>query len=98
MSASVRRLLDLSTDHLPEALRCDLGEWNAVAYPIEGSDGPSFLLWVPNDPKESSSVQEDAVHPVILAIQQRARALDCDYVLFDHDADWDAVLPTFQVE
>jgi hypothetical protein len=82
----IRRLLNLSTAHLPKALGTPGGldtVAGVVAHPTEAG----FLLWVPDDPDESDQAMVDPVPDVVLAIQRYARAWDCDYVLFDADAD-----------
>ncbi len=97
----IRNMLVISTAHVPDELRVlaseheDTSEWNTVVHVLD----VGFLLWVPNDPKESSEEgQEDDTHPAILAIQLHARALNCDYVLIDRDAPIVAELPTFDEE
>lgn len=88
----IRRMLVLSTAHLPERFfNCEVGKganvtegyWGAVVYPVEYG----ALMWVPDDPKDSSLVQEQPVKPEVLAVQLFAREQGCDYVLFDADAE-----------
>ncbi|GLI03006.1 DUF5983 family protein [Phytohabitans aurantiacus] len=81
----IRKLLYLSTAHLPE----DLGAFgldtapDVVAY---GTD-TGWLLWVPDDPDVTRITTTDPAPRVVRAIQQYARRLGCDYVLFDVHAD-----------
>jgi len=98
----VRRFLDLSTAHLPQALRDavpgDLRTaWGSAHVAV--LDYYGFWLWVPDDPVEASDLGGDEpVPPEVLAIQLRARALECDYVLFDADGARDDDLPLFAEE
>jgi hypothetical protein len=83
---TIRRVLNLSAAHLPEDLGTPRGLETVagiVAHPTDGG----FLLWVPDDPDESAQAMVDQVPDVVLAIQRYARAWDCDFVLFDADAD-----------
>jgi hypothetical protein len=87
---SVRRFLDLSTVHLPQATLLDLSDLPGVV-----ADPTPFgaWLWVPCDVEESA--EWDPPPPEVLAIQTYARALGCDWVLFDADAPTTSALPTF---
>jgi hypothetical protein len=62
-----------------------------IAYPTDSG----WLMWVPNDPDQSAAVMVDRVPETVLAIQRYARALGCDYVLFDADANRVDDLPTW---
>lgn len=88
---AIRKMLDLSTAHLPESLGTDLtAEYGVTAYRTEYG----FLMWVPDDPSE---VNDDASVPSeVLIIQKYARALGCDYVLFDRDGPINPNLPTWE--
>lgn len=97
--AEIRKLLVISTAHVPADLRVladeheDTSEWNAVVHVLD----VGFLLWVPDDPKDSSeNGQAEEPHPAILAIQLYARELGCDYVMIDRDAEQVATLPVFE--
>lgn len=93
MAPYIRKVLDLSTAHLPERYGQTLsGVDGVVAHAYEYG----WLLWVPNDPTESSEAMDDEVPPEILKIQLYARGLDCDYVLLDRDGDIDDNLPTWK--
>lgn len=84
-NANVRRFLDLSNHHLPRDINDDLnGQDGVTAYPT----GHGWLMYVPRDgrPEAPDEVQ---------AVWKRARELECDYVLFDGDADVDDELPTW---
>lgn len=103
-------VLDLATSHLPEMLMVGpmtrppkagerIGPLDSIegviAYP-HGEYG--YLLWVPNDPQDHALVYGDdaTIPPEVLAVQVYARSLDCDYVLFDRDADVNDALPTWE--
>lgn len=91
MPPYIRKVLDLTTAHLPPQYAELKGTSGVVAHDYEYG----FLMWVPNDPKESSEAMDDEVPPEILKIQLYARRLDCDYVLFDRDGDENEELPTW---
>jgi hypothetical protein len=81
----IRKLLYLSTAHLPE----DLGQYGLDTAPgvfAYGTD-TGWLLWVPDNPDDTSTTTADPVPPAVRAIQRSARRLGCDYVLFDVHAD-----------
>lgn len=100
---NIRKVLDLSTAHLPEHLfnsevdgdgaNVDSYHWGTVVYPLEHG----ALLWVPDDPGESAEAgtQGETTQADVLRVQVYARSLGCDYVLFDADADEDPRLPTW---
>lgn len=80
----IRRMLDASTGNLTEDMFGALTEhpWLSVSRTEHGA-----LMWVPDDPEDSSRSCDPPVPPEVLAIQMFARGLGCDYVLFDADAD-----------
>ena len=88
----IRTFHDLSTAHLPEEV-CD----RLSAQP--GVDAYSttygWLMWIPDDPDEHSLSSDEPTPDVVLSIQRYARAMDCDYVLFDANADQVDDLPTW---
>jgi hypothetical protein len=87
----VRRMLDLSTAHLPEVYGKALDrEESIIAYETDHG----WLMWVPCDPEDSSAADE--VPAEILTVQLYARALDCDWVLFDCDGTVDDGLPRWE--
>ncbi|GAA0908686.1 DUF5983 family protein [Virgisporangium aurantiacum] len=89
---NIRDLLDLSTAHLPPHV-CDRlsAQPGVIAYhTIHG-----WLLQVPDDPDQASTTNCEPVPDVVLAIQRYARALGCDYVLLDGEADKVDHLPTW---
>lgn len=51
-------------------------------------------MWVPPDPQAHAVGQPD-LPPEVLAIERYARALGCDCVPFDADADQVVDLPTW---
>jgi hypothetical protein len=91
---TVRRVLNLSTAHLPPHLGVP-GGLDTVAGVVAHATDVGFLLWVPDDPDQSTEVMIDPVPDVVLAIQRYARGWDCDYVLFDADAEQVDDLPTW---
>ena len=82
----IRRILNLSTAHLPPHLGTP-GGLDRVAGVVAHTTDVGVLLWVPDDPDESAHAMADPVPEVVLAIQRYARTWNCDYVLFDADAD-----------
>lgn len=87
---NIRKLLDLSTAHLPQEILENLPSLPAtVAHATEYG----AFLWVPNDPDEGFV---EMPPPEVLRVQLYARSLDCDYVLFDVDAEIDPNLPTWE--
>lgn len=90
----VRRVLNLSTAHLPQHLGMPGGLDRVAGVVAHTTDG-GVLLWVPDDPDESAEAMAEPVPGAVLAIQRYARAWDCDYVLFDADADRVEELPAW---
>jgi hypothetical protein len=91
--AVVRRVLELSTAHLPPAFgAAGLDDVQGViAFPTDRG----FLMWVPDDPDDSHLATADPVPDVVLTIQRYARSLECDYVLFDADGHHADALPAW---
>jgi hypothetical protein len=89
----IRRILDLSTQHLPPDLRQDrlTALPGVVAYQLTHG----WLLWVPHDPDDSARLMDEPVPEPVLEIQRYARRKRCDYVLFDADGHTDPALPTW---
>ena len=89
----IRRVLDLSTAHLPEHLGSHglSGEEGVTAYDL---DGYGWLMWVPPDP-DSHATDYPGLPAEVLTIQRYARQRGCDYVMFGQDADIIADLPTW---
>jgi len=86
----VRRFLDLSTAHLDDESRGFLegGGEGVTSYPLTYG----WLVYV----SEPGSLACYEVPGVLLEILSRARALGCEYVLLDSDAEMDAELPVFE--
>ncbi len=84
----VRRFIDLSNRHLPMDTAYDLIHFDGVTA-HEFAEG--WLVYVPPDPRERA--EEEYVPAEVLNLQYIARSLDCDYILFDRDADVDPALP-----
>lgn len=78
MEQEIRKLLVISTAHIPDRLRVlaseheDTSEWNAVVHVLD----TGFLLWVPDVPQDTCEEMEEGetTHEAILAIQLYARA------------------------
>ena len=89
----IRRVLDLSTAHLPEHLGSHglSGEDGVTAYDL---DGYGWLMWIPPDP-DSHAADYPGLPAEVLTIQRYARQRGCDYVLLDQDADIIDGLPTW---
>ncbi|GAA0911561.1 hypothetical protein [Virgisporangium aurantiacum] len=68
----IRRMLNLSTAHLPQHLSTP-GGLDRVAGVVAHTTDVGFLLWVPDDPDESAHAMADPVPDVVLAIQRYAR-------------------------
>lgn len=86
----IRRLLNLSTAHLPQHLGTPGGldrVAGIIAHTVAHTTDVGILLWVPDDPDESAHAMADPVPAMVLAIQRYARTWNCDYVLLDADAD-----------
>jgi len=95
---AVRKVLELSTAHLPEQMYAELNGYDGVvADPLPYGT----LLWVPDDPDEHAAGYGDepevfdGVPPEVLAVQRYARAQGCDHVRFDCDAATIPDLPTW---
>lgn len=87
----IRKLLDLSSKHLPPELGMDgLNTHPGVlAYRITYG----WLVWVPNDPGDSPLSEPPPA--ALLNVQRYARHHGCDYILFDADGDTIDGLPTW---
>ncbi len=93
MPPTIRKMLDLSTAHLPARFfepGCDLS----------GADltESGMLLWVAADPAADAApgASEDDRAPEVLAVRRYARAQGCDYILFDVNAGVCPDLPTWE--
>lgn len=90
----IRSFLDLSTAHLPPRFFED-GATLTGRHPTEHG----MLLWVPESADEIRKVGAsddcDDAAPEVVAVRLYARALGCDYILFDGDGPVADELPTF---
>ncbi|TDC02657.1 hypothetical protein E1091_00200 [Micromonospora fluostatini] len=83
--------MDLSTHHLPE----DLGSAGladvagVVAHELEHG----WLLWVPSTEEQWLGRRRAIGRPEVVAVLEYARRHECDYVLFDSDAEPVSELP-----
>ena len=95
--APVRRHLDLNLHHLPYHLAVG----NPIGLPqldiVEACEIPDrgWLLYVPKCPRDWTDMGDEPIPETVLAIQDYARANDCDYVLFDINGDRVADLEWF---
>lgn len=87
----IRKMLVLSTAHVPPQFR----EGSVPGVVLYGQEY-GFLMWVPDEPIESSEGGAVPTQDDFLNIQTYARLLDCDYVMFDCDGPEQADLPTFE--
>lgn len=92
--ATIRRMLDLSTAHLPEHLgsKPGLAAHRAI---IADARACGWLLWVPDDP-DVDAAEAGGVPEEVLVVQRYARRLGCDYVLFDADGPVNPELPAWE--
>jgi hypothetical protein len=93
MPPHVRRVLDISTAHLPHYLGVD--GLAAVAGVTAHEMDQGWLLWVPEDPDESAQSEQTPPPEVALNLQRYARNLRCDYIIFDRDGFLTAGLPSW---
>lgn len=90
--ANILKVLDLSTNNLPEDICQDLNSFDGVN---AHSTGYGWMLSVPSDPDERIADHPDI--PVeIVAVWRYARTLDCHYVRLDSDSDVDDALPSWK--
>lgn len=87
----VRMFLDLSTTHLKASTRA---MWSLATGPAElpFSGGPTDYGWFAHAPESND---DHLFTDDLWACMQRARALGCDYILFDADAGIDDALPIY---
>ena len=81
-----RRFLDLSTGHLRSSTREWLDHNDRWPTRYAHPDGHGWFVYVPsdpvNDPPDMSAIPDDLISAVAFA-----RTRDCDFVLFDRDAE-----------
>jgi hypothetical protein len=92
--ATIRKMLDISTAHLPA--RFFAPETCVEAWENVGGVHPTeygVIVWVPDDVEngEMPDTPEE-----VTAIRRYARALDCDYIMLDCDAEQLADLPSWE--
>jgi hypothetical protein len=91
---SIRKFLDLSTNHLPEHLGTkDLAAVEGILASPWSEYG--WFVWVPDEPTDSSLGDETPVPEEILHVQRYARSLGCDFILFDSEGPHDPTLPSW---
>jgi hypothetical protein len=106
MTIEIRKLLVISTEHLPEwffitedyGSQVNEGQWGTIVHELKHG----ALLWVPNNPELQENNFDGELPAEVLNVQLFARAHDCDWVMFDSDADqveglasWDWVNPEY---
>lgn len=77
----IRRMLDASTGNLPEDI---FGTFTGHPWVVANRTEHGALMWVPCDP---ARVCDPPIPAEVLAVQEYARRLGCDYVLFDAAGD-----------
>lgn len=97
---SIRKVLDLSSAHLPEELG-STGSWvniasiaGLVVYPLSEY---GWMLWVPsNDEEIAEHISNYDIPAEVESLWRYARGHGCDYIIFDADgpvneelAHWD---------
>lgn len=92
---AIRKMLDLSTAHLPQAYG-DADGLTSVDGVVAYTTEYGFITWVPDDPQDNADAYDGMVPSSVLTIQKYARALGCDYVLFDRDGPVNPNLPTWE--
>lgn len=90
---TIRKVLDISISHLPMEQGATLNELDGV---VAHEYQYGWLMWVPNDPDESNLAMEEQAPENILMLQRYARDLDCDYIMFDRDAEPEDQLPSYE--
>lgn len=94
-AGGVKLYLELSTAHLPAALRSKK-TLNAIDGMIAEDRTYGFMVWVPDDPKDHHA-DYDALPPdEVMAILLYARRLACDWIVFDPDGDRVSDLPAWE--
>lgn len=98
-------VLELSTAHLPENLGDGRDLWalpGITVYDLASAQLTRPFVWVPDDPRDHiedylSDCDDDQAADLetVLRIQEYARLLGCDYVIFDPDGDTTTDLPTW---
>jgi hypothetical protein len=92
---AVRKFLDISTLHLTAETRARFDDGAFIAQTYPHPDGLGWLMYVA-DPE---SEDPDLPWPDDLkACLERARKLDCDYILLDCDAETDPELHQYPDE
>lgn len=89
----IRKFLDISTSHLkPETLTA-LTDRPLERLPFSG--GPTPYGWFAYTHDENCGEGDARIPDEMFACMKHARALDCDYVMFDCDSEVIEGLPVF---
>lgn len=91
---TVRKFLDISTIHLRPKTRLDIDS-RIVPGTFYDHSVYGWFMWVPSADFDDR-LEKLKDYPDLLACIYRARELDCDYILFDVDAEIDDALPTYE--
>ena len=94
---TIIKMLDLSTAHLPRRVLDTDGDGITACHP----KSYGLFLWVPSDDGSfdpdpcGDGEPEGDNDPAVIEVRAYARALGCDWILFDADADETTDLPTY---
>jgi hypothetical protein len=94
----IRKMLDISTEHLPDRFWDPVGsdeEWGNVPLFFDTPNGR--MVWVPDSPDDPGNAGEgeEAVPDEIMALWRYARERGCDWIMLDLDADVEPGLPVW---
>lgn len=84
---TVRKFLDLSTGHLTEKTRERMDEMPPMQCAYPHPDGFGWFVYVDTDPANYEPGEDCPYPPDLIACFKAARERDCDYILFDCDAE-----------
>lgn len=85
----VRKFLDLSTGHLTPATRNRLDSTELLGWPVAGGR-TAYGYFIYAHEEDDEEIPDD-----VWECCQKARELDCEYLLFDADAAEVEGLPTY---
>ncbi len=94
----IGKYLDASTAHLPAAERDLLTAGLDVSCPRVVPHEYGWWVNVPCVPSDIKQLANEHDCPALVAALKAARALDCDWINFDCDADFVDDLPTYGEE
>lgn len=93
---TIRKMLDLSTAHLPPKFYDEGGDGEALRAQLVAAHltANGMILWVPQNPSDAQEVVN--VPPEALKLWIFARSLGCDWVMLDCDGEELSELPVYQ--